>query len=409
MGRGKAWWEAECVALCQAWATVSQDDPVAAAAQKPAFFERLHAEFSTVASSGAARQDHNGENRSTVATRAKWKEISRAVIDFDRHLRDVREEVGANAAATDDEYTVLMKAIARHNGVREHDGATDAVADDGGAGGASNNGGLAQVPAAIPARAPGKGPMGATGPSSFEFMSCWQFLRKIPYFWSTYVPDWSKRSYKPDVLLTPAREVGVAPRIPDVPGGESGNSAPGAAATPPPGTVSGGVRFHSGPSSSPVAKRMRTGPDASGANPDESGSSASLVNQNLQALTQAVRARNEILAEANALTLFSLENMRYKPQAQEYFELSAGLHLARMRKRMEAATQERNANETNEAVAAGSSHVEPAAPTVAAAAAAAQTMIVDISDDTTTAVHDVAAVAASAAALIASGEPAQPL
>lgn len=404
MGRGKAWWETECVALCQAWAAIAQEDPEAAALQNPAFFERLHTEFAALST---ARQDHNGEIRSTIATRGKWREISRAVVDFDRHLRKVREEVGANVAAADDDYNVLMKAIARHNGVTEVGGEN---AGEGGSG--SNGDGSDSFPQAVstsPSQAQRKVVIGAPSANSFEFMSCWQFLRKVPRFWTTCVSDLSKRAPKSEAPPLRARELKTLPKTP-VPAGESGNiNASGAIVDPPPEPGASGGGFYSGVAGSRVGKRMRTGLQDPTANTSGNQSAAVLVNRNLDALTQAVLARNNILAEANGLALFSLENMRGTPQAQEYFEMSAGLHLAQMRQRVVAATQERASNEVNQDLVANGGLVA-LAPAMDATATAARGIMIDVGDDSKAAIHEIAAVSAAAAdGLTGSGGPTQQL
>lgn len=415
MGRGKAWWESECVALCQAWTNVAHEDPVTAAAQKPAFFDRLHSEFTTYAPSGASRLDQNGEPRSTVATRAKWKEISRAVIDFDRHLRDVRAEVGANATATDDEYTVLMKAIARQNGIVESLDEKEGV-----------SGGIG-VASASPARPHGKSGVGSSsGPGAFEFMSCWQFLRKVPCFWETYVPELNRRMPADLVNLVNCATVAAVDGK-YVPAGQADSSTAWGVQMQELGTSGAGTNVV--PTFTRAAKRMRTGFDGAtyvgrGASP------SSQTNRSLEALTEAVLARNDILVEANALTLFSLENMRCNPEAQEYFRMSAELHLADMKERL-AAGVKRRGPVAAQAVAPAAAPAAAALPTAAsavpaagspvrgteastapeiavryeqAAAAAAEKVVgAETGTGDRAAVHDIAAVAAAAAAAGSAG------
>jgi hypothetical protein len=296
MGRGKAWGSSEIVALSQAWAAVAHDDPVGAVAQKPAFFDALHAAFT-------ADTEQAGEPRSAVATRAKWKEIARAVAEFDCHLRAVRAEATAAADPADgdgdDEYTVLMKAIARQNGTAEiaecHHRAAGA------------NGGAAKV------AAKGRVCGALAGPGAFEFMSCWQFLRKVPLFWDAY--ESSDADVKTAGDTAPWRH------------GASGYAHP--------------------------AKRARTSVAGGRGGGVDLTSALKHAADSLLALTEAVLAGNKLMAEANALTLFTASPMQSTREAKEYLAMCAEAHVSRMERR---AVEQRIGRE------------KPAAPAAAATA-----------------------------------------
>jgi hypothetical protein len=412
MGRGKAWWESECVALCQAWVTVAKEDRISAVSQKPAFFDKLHMAYTAQSANIHSRPGHN-DPRSNIATRAKWKEISRAVVEFDRHLREVRGEAGADETATDDEYTVLMKAIARQNGIA---GAMDPKFHPKSQGG---------------------------GPGTFEFMASWQFLRKVPEFWEAYAPDSRKRlavdpaaaaagqqkspyvdgKYDPsraaDALHNPYM---VAPTAGDALAGRAAGTAGAGAATAAAAVAAdggaagnGGAPASSGPDLPPGTKPQhrraalalamsgggvghrryyRDGLDV--AEEDEAGTAVraakrvrsmqgdavdddgrttaalEAANEQVRALAEQVKARNVLMAETNALTLFSMESMRGTPQAAEYLALCADLHVKAMKRTVaEAAAAEKAAADAGDVEKAAEMHKAAAAAAAAAAQAEA--------------------------------------
>lgn len=406
MGRGKAWWESECVSLCHAWVAVAVADTQAAAAGRPSFYEKLHSKYNTLISVNAepsqddptpsakprnpasasrsgnvddrsassslsmAQQDdtpvtgsdipsaplvglgtpsnRRSEPRSLVATRAKWKEIARAVVEFDMHLRNVRAQ--ATKTRDNDEYSILSKAIARQNGIPgSHD--------------------------------PNFNPYSsAGGPGSFEYMACWEYLRKIDPFWNLYRPD-NERKARRETGASTVKNTdndtdtektnslrdknnteysSTAPQTSTV-GGRHESKQPQRHTRASKGVVSqlqtsrkvgdatirhrklvrqaadvlaGNAIDNDVIVPMPSLKRARTRQSLSTSMSAEERALRDAT-EHLRVIAEQSTKRTELLEEANAIALFAMEELRDSSVAREYCHMAAQFHLTRMKCKLE--------------------------------------------------------------------------
>lgn len=87
--------------LCEAWVLHATADRSGAHARTPAFFDDLHivylrhlSSLQELSPAGWRGRTSLCEERSNVATRSKWTEIAKAVVQFDRVLKAEMRERG---------------------------------------------------------------------------------------------------------------------------------------------------------------------------------------------------------------------------------------------------------------------------------------------------------------------------
>lgn len=400
--------------LCHAWVAVATVDTAAAAAGRPSFYESLHATYNAFISTNTeesrnelthsakskspgdsiqlgladdrsassslsiARQEsareacsiqpsptstsldnsknRRSEPRTLVATRAKWKEIARLVVEFDNHLQNVRAQT--TKTRDNDEYSILSKAIARQNGIS---GSMD----------------------------PNFNPYSTTGgPGSFEYIACWEYLRNVEDFWKLFRSNEVYKSRRVTGAKTGkaavndtetentnsvkgnnetdesngglnTSTVGSHRDVPQLQPPE--RSSRGARSRPRTGSIgarSVGKRGRTicdavdALSGSPIdiervvslrhAKRTRSRQQCS--NSDSSDERALLeATEHLRVISEQSAKRIELLEESNAIALFSLHELRHSAAAKEYCDMAAQFHLHKMKRKLNNLMTQENA------------------------------------------------------------------